>query len=102
MKGSKIMKYTDIKILKLLQKIKDKENISYAKINGLVEEIFKPYLFEKFQPNGDIAYSKRFETLDEALEFYNNENGWWLQCITVNGKIIKHNNEKVGQTEVES
>lgn len=62
----------------------------------------KPFLFEKFQPNGDIAYSKRFETLDEALEFYEEENGWWLQCISVNGKIIKHNNEKVDQTEVKS
>lgn len=51
----------------------------------------KPFLFEKFQPNGDLAYSKRFETLDEALELYEKENGWWFQCISVNGKIIKHN-----------
>lgn len=62
----------------------------------------KPFLFEKFQPNGDIAYSKCFETLDEALEFYEEENGWWFQCISVNGKIIKHNNEKVEPTEVEN
>lgn len=80
--------------------------------NKMVEKLFeiadrmakkeKPFLFEMFQPNGDIAYSKRFETLDEALEFYEKENGWWYQCISINGKIIKHNNEKVEQTEVES
>lgn len=89
------MRYKDTRILKLLQKIKKKENISYAKMNGLVEEVFKPYLFEKFQPNGDLSYSKRFETFNEALEFYENENGWWLQCISLNGEIIVHNNEKV-------
>ena len=31
----------------------------------------KPFLFEKFE----IVYSKRFETLDEALEFYEKEKG---------------------------
>lgn len=52
----------------------------------------KLYLFEQFYPNGDLAYSKSVKTLKEALELYEKENGWWFQCLSYNGKIIKHNN----------
>ena len=55
------------------------------------EENTKPYLFEQFYPNGDLAYSRSIETLEEALALYEKENGWWFQCISYNGKIIKHN-----------
>ena len=61
----------------------------------------KPFVFTKFTPNGEIVCEKSFETLDEALELYEKELGWWYQGISMNGKIIKHNLKR-NQTEVES
>lgn len=39
----------------------------------------KPFVFTKFTPNGEIVCEKCFETLDEALELYEKELGWWYQ-----------------------
>ena len=64
------MKYSDTKILKLLQKIKDKENISYAKIEEMIEEVFKPFIVVVSNPNGDCYYEARFETLEDAINYF--------------------------------
>ena len=64
------MKYSDTKIIKLLEKIKEKENISYAKIEEMVEEVFKPFTVVASNPNGDCYREKRFETFEEAIDWF--------------------------------
>lgn len=80
------MKYSDIKILKLLQKIKNKENISYAKIEKMVEEVFKPFVVTTCNPNGDCFYEKRFETFEEAIDYFD-WHGAPCKSIWQNGSI---------------
>jgi hypothetical protein len=63
------MKYSDTKILKLLNKIRNKEKLSYEKINSLVEQIFKPYVLVKKDPDGWTVCEHRFETLDSAVMY---------------------------------
>lgn len=63
------MKYTDTKILKILKTIRNKEKLSYKKINALVEQVFKPYVVVEKDPDGWTACENRFETLDSAVVY---------------------------------
>ena len=65
------MKYSDTKILKLLNKIRNKEKLSYEKINALVEQVFKPYKLKEINTDGWIYNEIRFENLDEAIVYMN-------------------------------
>lgn len=63
------MKYSDTKILKMLNKIRNQEKLSYKKINSLVEQVFKPYVVVEKDPDGWTACENRFETLDSAIVY---------------------------------
>ena len=63
------MKYSDTKILKMLNKIRNKEKLSYEKISSLVEQVFKPYVLVKKDPDGWTVCEHRFETLDSAVMY---------------------------------
>jgi hypothetical protein len=63
------MKYSDTKILKILKAIRNKEKLSYKKINALVEQVFKPYVVVEKDPDGWTTCENRFETLDSAVVY---------------------------------
>ena len=63
------MKHTDIKILNKLNKIRNKEKLSYKKMNALVEQVFKPYLVVETDADGYVCSKDRFETLEGAIAF---------------------------------
>lgn len=63
------MKYTDIKILNKLNKIRNKTRLSYKKMNALVEQVFKPYLVVETDADGYIRSENRFETVKGAIEY---------------------------------
>ena len=63
------MKYSDTKILKILKAIRNKEQLSYKKINSLVEQVFKPYVVVEKDPDGWIHCENRFESLESAIVY---------------------------------
>ena len=63
------MKHSDVKILNKLNKIRNKEKLSYKKMNALVEQVFKPYLVVETDADGCVCCQNRFETLKGAIAF---------------------------------
>lgn len=65
------MKYSDTKILRVLNKIRNKEKLSYKKINSLVEQVFKPYVVIEKDADGWTHCENRFESLEGAVVYMN-------------------------------
>ena len=96
------MKYSDTKILKMLNKIRNKEKLSYKKINALVEQVFKPYVVVEKDEDGYVYSENRFETLQNAIRYMEfKDNNYYLYNQDYNNDLadgicpilIKKNNK---------